>query len=342
MSFFAANLRLHYRSEDNDVSKHRNIQGCLLSFCTGLLLSPGLLRADLLPPFEFADAQTAPNGPPGGQCGPVQSFNDVLPFVNLSASCSSVADLGGHAFAEGLTNANGLLNATMELDLSTAFYNGFPSGEVSVGFRDNISVAPNAPHLVDGSNGYLEVVTNTTGDFSFTCGMATTLRGGGCILNYYSLGSVVTVDGGAQSISTVSGTDLLLQVNQNEAIASTTIFAPPDSEVALIPIVFGEQHTLQWVLDIQAGLGSVEAFGPGFGSVNSILTADFSDPPVIQVLDSNMQPIDATVTSALGVDYSGAVPATVPEPASIWLAITGVVYTALRTIVHGAGLQRRE
>jgi hypothetical protein len=256
----------------------------------------------------------------------------IAPGGFSSASCSgNSADGSGTGFVDAVINPTGFgtvaLVGTADNLNSSASAGESPMASGGIAGYDPGFVAT-APGHANGSSGYIFVAPYLTGDFYGVCA-ATAGTDGDCFFDFSISESVTVGNGPAYSFQNCCGggiaTGFVFGSNGNANFTSVQYLEPNSTTVPgfLVPVVFGSAYQLTYQLSVSADINCFEADCPQGGS--AYFTADFSDPPILTVLDSNMNPIPgATIESEAGFIYTG-MQASVPEPGTVWLVLTGVV-----------------
>ncbi len=287
------------------------------------------------------------------------SFSHVLSPFNIPADFGTT-DAAGQAFA----NPNGVLSLTVDVTANAPTTSAPPVAVAAASFSDNVTF--NAPNSLLGSTGYAVILPGLSGAFTDTCVVLNLTSGsvdcniGPSLLQTLTISSAnpdfgqTEIFDGQTQFAGAPG----LHVVPGQAIASTTVVPQPQDSsfcatgigcfssttVWLLPIQYGETYQMSWSLAIA---GEIDVFGvkdtnacADPNSCSAHLSGDFVDPPQIQLLDANMQPLSgATINWQLGFNYSVGAQNDAPEPGSIMLmgsALTGAFFLA------GARRKRRQ
>ena len=173
-----------------------------------------------------------------------------------------------------------------------------------------------------GYGGYLSISPSLTGDFLVTCSSADSVGAcytGSNLLSFVNFNQTNYTFADQEGCCTIG-------VSYKEGTSSqeeTPQILIPD---VIVPIAFGQEYSLTFSVsgDIEILCGSFRCAADS--TIN--MTGTFVDPPALQVLDANMQPIaNAALNSIDGINYSS----TAPEPAT-WVqfaaaaAFAGLLY----------------
>jgi hypothetical protein len=269
---------------------------------------------------------------------PCQSGQIATALQLLVSPCTSSAATAFYA-SHAVVNASLQgLNNVGSVGLTLTGKEASATGEATL--YDGITVTSTQ------ASGYLLISPNISGGFSMSCGSNDPTEIGECsdsVQSSYNL----TINKNTYTLSNLLQSSYTLCaaleveagsfVNCSPAQENQTVF--PTDNPTLIPFTFNQQDLFEFDMTVSATMSAYWPFGdsvlPDELDVYGTILASIGDPPLIQVLGPNMQPLsDAVITSVDGINYTGA-PAPVPEPNSLLLLI------AVASIVVVVQLRRK-
>ena len=242
----------------------------------------------------------------------------------LQTSCSVFNPHGtgspSSSFAQAIANSNGILSLSLE-NLSVRAGAG---GEASATFTDTVTFKGVGP--VPAPNGTVAlalVSSGLTGVFLDGCG-TTVVQAGfipECDFNNSLVQSLVItsvedshvlLNGRSGSGGSIVNSYPKVRLTTDQSIASVVVPAPVG--IWAVPFAVGDRYSFSWSVDVSATYEGITFLGSCPSVCTGLIQADFQDPPVIILLDSNVG-----ISSELGIDYSGSSPSSVvPEPSYTW------------------------
>ena len=244
-------------------------------------------------PIELvADLRVSVSGGGAGICDQSLANAVVNPAVFLT--CSTGTAFPG-AFIEAIANPNGSINIAAQFS-ATDFTSIAVGGSVTMK-GDLIHVQHNTL-----TSGWLQIAGHPSGAITFS-----TLD---CELGCTALASIdgeVTI--GAIEHDVVAGF-------YNGGVPTVVTVFPQVIGAFLVPFTVGVQMPIEYSFDVRASIiGGILPSG-----LSLLGQFSLSDPPIITILDENLQPVpDAQLISAAGVNYGAGDTPSVPEPAILSL-----------------------
>jgi hypothetical protein len=289
------------------------------------------------------------------QADPIQMGGFPVPYVEATQASALAGESGDPAVGTPCSNtlSSGTLKLLTTACLSSASTSWYPSnavvneasingqltqtnlGSSSVGITlsgkggsvdgittlyDVINVSPSSPQVQGDS---LWISPNFSGDFSFSCISSVVGFFGVCTESgSYSLD--VIINGKTYSTGDSETYNLTAGQNQDLLTMSTPVVIPFTS--------FNQPVLVEFQMDVSAALTvgppSYVLVPPTEFDGEGTILGSIDDPPTIELLNAEMQPVGATITSYDGINYTAS---PVPEPNSAWLiAAMLIIGAALR------------
>jgi hypothetical protein len=236
-----------------------------------------------------------------------QSVANAVVNPAVSVACSTGTIFPG-AFVQAFANPDGSISLGGQFS-ATSFTSISVGAEVKMK-GDLIHVQSNTL-----TSGWLQLVGHPSGAVTFS-----TLD---CELGCTALANIEgRVDIGGLEEDLVQGSYL------GGVPGLVTVF-PQVTGAFMVPFTVGVQMPIEYSFEVDASI--IGGTWPiGLSLLGSFALAD---PPLITILDSNLQPVpDAQLISAAGIDYGAGAIQPVPEPSVLALLAAGIAGAAQRRV----------